>query len=379
LGVRDLPKLDYVYISHEHPDHFDPPTLREIDKSVPILIAKFHRKGFRDRIASLGFRDIRELDFGANVSLNGSGVSVRLVPPDRAWDDSAILLRDGAANLFNANDCHLDDASLARLGDEVPIDIAFLTFTGASQYPGCFEFPLAAKIERWRKSKQAHLEEFVSWARLLKTKRAVPAAGNFALLAPDQLHLNTPHYVNSPAEAVEALAAAAPDIEGLQMNPGDTWTPQEGLVRLHPAPDWERRMDDIERLSRENAGRIAEYFASEEPAPADLYRRFREHFTRAIEADRAASGRVGIVTWWEVSGPGGGNWTIDFTRDRDWVTEGVPAQWNKRIRIPDRLVWKGVRGVAKWEDLVLSFRVRLARNPDRYNQEFWTWLCKQEW
>ena len=93
--------------------------------------------------------------------------------------------------MLNVNDCHLDDATLDRLGREHAIDLAFLTFTGASQYPGCFDFPLSSKIERARYSKQAHLEEFVNWARLLRTKRAVPAAGNYALLAEDQLFLNT--------------------------------------------------------------------------------------------------------------------------------------------------------------------------------------------
>ena len=377
--VRDLPKFDYLYISHEHPDHFDPPTLRQLNKSVPVLIANFHRKGFRDRIAALGFTDIRELDFGKTISLNGNDVTVRLVPPDRAWDDSAILVRDGKANLFNANDCHLDDATLTRLGAEVPLDIAFITFTGASWYPGCFEFSEEVKIQRWRESKHAHLEEFVSWARLLKTKRAVPAAGNHALLAPDQLHLNTPHYTNTPQEAVDALAAAAPEIEGLQMNPGDVWTPEGGHVRLRPAPDWSRRLEDIERLSRENLGKITEIFAAEEPAPPDLFERFRDYFNHAIEADREAASRIGIVTWWKVEGPAGGDWVIDFRRDGDWVSRGVPCEWNKRIAIPETLVWKGVSTVGKWEDLILSFRVRLARQPDRYNKEFWTWLCKQEW
>jgi UDP-MurNAc hydroxylase len=379
IGTRDLPKLDYLYISHEHPDHFDPPTLREIDKNIPVLIANFKRKGFRDRIAALGFKDLRELDFGKTVALNGNGVTVRLVPPDRPWDDSAIMLRDGKTCLFNANDCHLDDDTLQRLGEEYPIDIAFITFTGASQYPGCFEFPLSSKIERSRASKDAHLREFVSWARLLKTKRVVPAAGNHALLAPDQLFLNTPHYANTPQEAIDALRVGAPEVEGLQMNPGDTWTPEGGHQRFRPAPDWSRRMEDIERLSRENAGKIAEYFASEEPAPPDLFERFRTYFNRAIAANREAAGRVGITVWWRVEGPAGGDWSIDFSRDSEWVQHGIPATWQKRICIPERLVWKGVTEVGKWEDLVLSFRVRLARQPDRYNKAFWTWLCKQEW
>jgi UDP-MurNAc hydroxylase len=376
IGVRDLPKLDYLYISHEHPDHFDPPTLRQLDKDVHVIIADFKRKRFRERLQALGFRRISEVDFGQEFRCNGSGLTVRLIPPDRAWDDSAILVKDGTTTVLNVNDCHLDDATLARLGNQQHIDLAFLTFTGASQYPGCFEFPLASKIQRWQESKESHVEEFVNWARLLRTKRAVPAAGNFALLAPDQLFMNTANYVNTPQEAVDRLRAEAPEIEGLQMNPGDVWTSDGTLTRLRPAPDWSRRLEHIEELSRQHRAQIAEAFASEGEPPPDLYERFHEYFTRLLQADPSVAKRINVVTWWIVDGPHGGDWVIDFTRERDWVYRGVPSQWNLRLKFPARLVSQGVSGRAIWDDLVLSFRMRLARNPDRYNKEFWTWLCK---
>ena len=376
LGVRDLPRLDYLYVSHEHPDHFDPPTLRQLDKDVHVIIANFKRKRFRDHLATLGFRRISEVDFGQDFRCNGSGLSVRLIPPDRAWDDSAILVKDGITTVLNVNDCHLDDATLERLGKEQQIDLAFLTFTGASQYPGCFEFALASKIQRWQESKESHVEEFVNWARLLRTRRAVPAAGNFALLAPDQLFMNTPHYVNTPQDAVDRLRREAPEIEGLQMNPGDVWTSDGTLTRLNPAPDWSRRLEHIEELSRQHRAQIAEGFASEGEPPPDLYDRFRDYFTGLLQADPSIAKRVNIVTWWIVDGPHGGDWVIDFTRERDWVYRGVPSQWNLRLKFPARQVYQGVSGEAIWDNLVLSFRMRLARNPDRYNKEFWTWLCK---
>jgi hypothetical protein len=307
---------------------------------------------------------------------NGSGLTVRLIPPDRAWDDSAILVKDGSTTVLNVNDCHLDDATLERLGKEQQIDLAFLTFTGASQYPGCFEFPLASKIQRWQESKESHVEEFVNWARLLRTKRAVPAAGNFALLAPDQLFMNTPNYVNTPQDAVDRLRHEAPDIEGLQMNPGDVWTSDGTLTRLRPAPDWSRRLEHIEELSRQHVAQIAEGFASEGEPPPDLYDRFHDYFTGLLQADPSIAERVNIVTWWVIDGPHGGDWVIDFTRQRDWVCRGVPSQWNLRLKFPARQVYQGVSGEAIWDNLVLSFRMRLARNPDRYNKEFWTWLCK---
>jgi L-ascorbate metabolism protein UlaG (beta-lactamase superfamily) len=376
LGPRDLPRIDYLFVSHEHPDHFDPPTLQQLDKNIHVLIADFRKKRLRDQIAGLGFRTITELPFDRPFACGVDGPLVRLVAPDRPWDDSAILLSHDGTTVMNVNDCHLDEATLSRLGATHDIDLAFLTFTGASQYPGCFDFPIGTKIERALYSKHSHLEEFVNWARLLRTKRAVPAAGNHALLAEDQLFLNTPMYGNTPAEAIEALRSGAPEIEGLQMNPGDTWTPEGGHVRLKPAPDWSRRLELIEELSRQNRARGAEYFASEAPAPRDLWQRFHAYFTEKIGADPQVAPSIRLCIRWTVTGAQGGDWYLDFRRDADWVQQGVPDDWNLHITIPDKLVYRGVAGLSVWDHIILSFRVRLARRPDRYMKEFWTWFCK---
>ncbi len=376
IGIDELPKIDYLYISHEHPDHFDPPTLERLDKDVEVVIANFKRKRFRDRIHSHGFEKITELDFHKDYSPEGAGITLRMISPDRAWDDSAILVRDDRHTIFNVNDCHLGEDTLRALGEQFDIDLAFLTFTGASQYPNCFDFPPESRRERALASKRSHVEEFVNWAKLLKTKRAVPAAGNFAFVAKDQLVMNDPNYANTPGDAIEALTAGAPDVEGLQMNPGDRWSEEKGHERLKPAPDWSRRLDDIAEMSERLQDKVAAYYATEEAAKPGLYERFRAHFTNHIERDRAASSEIGITVWWQVEGPEGGDWYIDFKRDGDWVQRGVPEDWNLRIAMPESLVELGVSGEAIWDNLILSFRARLARRPDVYMQVFWTWFCK---
>jgi UDP-MurNAc hydroxylase len=372
LGIRDLPRPDVIYISHEHADHFDPATLEQADRSSRVVIANFRNKRFRDRIAGLGFRDIVELDFGTTMRL-GDRLDIQLIAPDRVWDDSAILLRDGECSVLNVNDAHLDEATLTQLSEN-DIDLAFITFAGASQYPGCFELPPEEKRRRSLRSKRAHLDEFVRWAQLLKTKRVVPAAGNYALLAPDQLPLNTGDYVGTPKEALEALAHRAPEIEGIQMNPADEWTPAGGLRRANPAPDWDRRLELIDELSHVHAAEIAASLAAEKPAPEDLYERFRDYFTAIFTAHPEIPRQVNLVVWWTAVGPAEGDWVIDFTRARDWIYRGVPSTWNLHITIPDRLIAAGLAEEVPWEHLVLSFRARIARNPDRYLREFWEWF-----
>ncbi len=377
IGVDDLPKIDYLYISHEHPDHFDPPTLERLDKSIEIIIANFEKKRFRDRLRSLGFENIRELDFHKEYQPEGAGMTLRLIAPDRAWDDSAILVRDPESTIFNVNDCHLSDETLAELGTTFDIDLAFLTFTGASQYPNCFELSPESRRERALASKRSHVEEFVNWAKLLRTKRAVPAAGNFALLAKEQLFMNDDSYSNSPADAIAALTAGAPEIVGIQMNPGDRWSESGGIQRLNPAPDWAHRQDEVRALSDAMQERIEQYFASEPAASSGLYERFRAYFTRLLSADPAVAAEIGITVWWRVDGPEGGDWYIDFSREEgDWVQYGQPAEWNLRIAIPDKMLELGVNGNAIWDNLLLSFRFRLARQPDEYMKAFWTWFSK---
>ncbi len=376
MTVGDLPKIDYLYISHEHPDHFDPPTLERIDKNVEVIIARFERRRFRERLDRIGFNKVTELGYHEDYKPAGSDLTLRLIAPDRAWDDSAILVRDDENVVLNVNDCHLDDTTLSELGQAFDIDLAFLTFTGASQYPNCFDFSVESRRERSLASKYSHVEEFVHWAKLLRTKRAVPAAGNFALLSPEQLFMNDPAYANTPEEALAALAAGAPEIEGLQMNPGDRWSEREGHRRFKPAPDWSRRIEQIEALSEAMRGRIEAYYAAEPPAGPGLFERFRTYFNTVLENDPAAAPSVGISVWWHVEGPEGGDWSIDFRRDRDWVQFGEPSDWNLRISIPDKLLDQGVTGQGIWDNIVLSFRVRLSRRPDEYMQGFWTWFCK---
>ncbi len=376
ISVDTLPKIDYLYISHEHPDHFDPPTLERMDKKVEVLLANFERKRFRDRLQKLGFEHITEIALGDEYKPAGSEMSFRMIAPDRAWDDSAIVVRDGRHTVLNVNDCHLSKETLSRMGREFDIDVAFLTFTGASQYPNCFDFPPESRRERALASKKSHLEEFVEWAKLLRTKRAVPAAGNFAFLARNQMILNDPDYANTPGDAVAALQVAAPEIEGMQMNPGDRWSEEGGHQRLKPAPDWSLRIEQIEAMSERMQDRVNAYFDSEAASAPGLFERFRTHFNGHIEKDPERAAKIGITVWWQVEGPEGGDWYIDFNRSGDWVQLGEPQEWNLAIRISEKLVDQGVSGNAIWDNLILSFRSKLARRPDKYMEEFWTWFCK---
>jgi UDP-MurNAc hydroxylase len=51
--------IDFIYISHIHPDHFSRATLSQLNKDIPVLIHNYDIKFLKRNIESLGF-SVRE-------------------------------------------------------------------------------------------------------------------------------------------------------------------------------------------------------------------------------------------------------------------------------------------------------------------------------
>ena len=60
--------LDFIYISHIHPDHSSANTLSKLDKKIPVLIHNFPEKFLKDKIENMGFKTI-ELEHGMRTRL----------------------------------------------------------------------------------------------------------------------------------------------------------------------------------------------------------------------------------------------------------------------------------------------------------------------
>lgn len=74
LRFRELPTLSAVLVSHAHYDHFDLPTLRQIDPHVPLLLPSRTRTFGR----SLGSRTFVEMNHGE--AWGEGGVNIHAVP-----------------------------------------------------------------------------------------------------------------------------------------------------------------------------------------------------------------------------------------------------------------------------------------------------------
>lgn len=83
LDPEQLPKVDALLISHNHYDHLDVPTLRRLPKDLWVGVPL----GLGDKLRSLGFLDVHELDWWQSLSLGKQGpghLRISFVPA-RHW------------------------------------------------------------------------------------------------------------------------------------------------------------------------------------------------------------------------------------------------------------------------------------------------------
>lgn len=158
LPDSTIDDIDYVYVSHIHPDHFCDATMQRLDKSTPILIHRYQEPFLKRRIESMGFQVV-ELENNQRTHLKND-VYINIIAADncnpeicgKAFGCFAFSRETGGSNqidsmcvidneeyvLLNTNDCPYPIAyeSIGKVKQGYPkIDFLLVGYTGASLYP----------------------------------------------------------------------------------------------------------------------------------------------------------------------------------------------------------------------------------------------------
>jgi hypothetical protein len=126
-----LDHVQYLWISHEHPDHFHIPTLRslpsEFKKHVRVLFQKNNSDKMFSALRKLGFEHFEVLPHRRAVELE-RGLSVYCYQAGQM--DSVLGVRYGSHSVLNINDAEINTADCKRiLGDFGKCDILLNQFS----------------------------------------------------------------------------------------------------------------------------------------------------------------------------------------------------------------------------------------------------------
>jgi UDP-MurNAc hydroxylase len=252
-GYDEFTGVDYLWISHEHPDHFAPAVLRKIPADARRNITVLHQHTRDKRVISfcrkLGIA-AQELPDRQTITLkNGVKITCGVVGQD-SWS----LIETSNGNYFNANDCvNTNWADLAHsLRRRVNILLTQFSYASWVGNPGD-----DARMAMQANEKISQMEQQLA---AFQPEILIPFASYVWFCRPENFHLN------SQVNKIDKIYALFKDrLRTVVLYPGDIYHPGEAFdsadavnrymidLAAHHAPlptdDKSSSMEDLNRLA----------------------------------------------------------------------------------------------------------------------------------
>jgi UDP-MurNAc hydroxylase len=265
-----LDDVQYLWISHEHPDHFNIPTLKslpdEFKKRVVVLFQHKNSEKIFDALRGFGFAHFQSLPNGRFVSLGGG---VEVYCNQASFGDSCLAVRHGGEVLYNVNDAELSAADCRRvLKDLGKVDVILNQFSLAG-YNGYMNYAQVLPALA-----QEKLSRLLNNHRDLGARVTVPFASFVYFSSEDNRFLNG--YGNHPGTVAAYMEQHGARVRFLFLgetasvsdlaNAGQTdglqrWQDvYDGIDKLDYTTDAPVQLEELERLAGEFSKSLRRYF-----------------------------------------------------------------------------------------------------------------------
>ncbi|MBT3185120.1 MAG: MBL fold metallo-hydrolase [Nitrospina sp.] len=230
--VETIGRADLIYISHIHPDHYDPKFLKLYLKKYPetkIIVAPFEKNMLAKR---MGIDQIPH-EIVSESSIGGTRLS--LIPNERAWFDvdSALVLQHNGHSVVNMNDNFFNESQINRINEIAPsIQIALLPYAGAGPYPHTYYDIGPTLIEKASLKRQQFFDRYLQLRDALEPEATIPFAGKYYLGG--HLHNLNPYRGVSDAVEVSGFDSTAMILQDGGNAWVDTKSLQPSAVRSDP-------------------------------------------------------------------------------------------------------------------------------------------------
>jgi UDP-MurNAc hydroxylase len=361
-----------VVVTHEHLDHLDPWFVARLPAGVPVVVPRYPSPVLRRKLAAAGDRPVVEVDPGEEIEV-APGIRLFFVSEPPMNHDSAVVVRAGGRTLLNVNDARIFPVQIREIRSRVggPIDVLTFQGAGASWFPVCYEYPPERRRELTDHKRRAKFSYCARLMRAVEPVVGIPFAGPPAFLDPALAHHNAEMdggIFPDQQQVIDWLAARRITATALLL-PGDTW---DADARGREAdPTWKGfSFDDRAAYLADYAGRrrgAVDAVLARHPHPDhDLWPGFADYFAGLLDLNGYFNERIGMRVGFEIDGPGGGRWAVDFRPGHEGVLDEA-RDCAYHYRFDSRWLPPLLRGEVPWEDFLLSLRFTARRDPDRYN------------
>lgn len=341
-----------VYVSHEHSDHFDEEFLSQIPPGTPVCTARYEDRFLVDRLRLMDL-DVIEVEDGESIEFGSARVTIFKVESGTARD-SAALVELGDVRFLNQNDCKMFD----RL-DSVPGQITHyaVQFSGASWYPACYDLSGAEKKRRASELTANKIRNIGKALRALKPSVYLPSAGPVVFpFLPDDFDSDprVSPFIHQPELA--DLLEVSETLRIAYLRPGETLTDEAGREPI-AAPD----QSEIDAYA---SGLVDQWSTLNDPLDrAQLLQEVEARLEVLAQHDLGEPPMVEFV-WGEDLAD---RLLINMSDGQARFGETAPGDAEVTVIRASEHYFQLLATTDRWQEVVLSFRARVSRRPDVFN------------
>ena len=205
FNPKEFDDVDYIYISHIHPDHCSASTLSKLNKKIPVLIHNFPVKALKNTIERLGFTVI-ELENNKRIELKNN-LNINIIASDNCnpeicgkvfgcvfketsrYDividkDTMAVIDNGREVIVNTNDCPIEiaETTAKTISKQYEhIDFLLVGYVGASSYPQCYGLSKNEHRIEAEKKMTKRLNGAIKYLQIFNPTYFMPFAGTYTL------------------------------------------------------------------------------------------------------------------------------------------------------------------------------------------------------
>lgn len=246
IKLSQIVDVDFIYISHDHPDHFCSRSLSLFKKTTIIIIRDYGNNCLMTEVLiSLGFTNIVKVPDEGKLSIGKEGKFVLFA--DKKSTDSLAIICDNCRSVLFQNDCMLPVDSYKKIAINYDIDVSLQHYSNSSVWPNCFDL---SEPEIALERKKRDYDKFfraIKLAITIKSKCIIPIASDMASLRNEiELQRRPPNAL----EFAEFMLQNFPNLQVKVMFSGDSYNCDSGLLefgedrQLFTTSNWDSELAD---------------------------------------------------------------------------------------------------------------------------------------
>ena len=210
---EELNSCNFIYISHNHPDHCHELTLSYLNKKIPLVVPNFITNSTGLLLQDLGFTNIHNLNFEDQYQLKNSELIFTIFKSGDLRDDSGFYFSAGDfKGLLTVDANNLNFLKLPS------VDLFASSFAGGAHgYPlNCENYQLEDRIKMLDTDRKFIRQTKYKYLEKIKPKFFLPYAGFFKeVLKRDEIYIkhNTKNLVNDYKKFCKKLDIQILDVE----------------------------------------------------------------------------------------------------------------------------------------------------------------------